>query len=67
MPEGKDQTASNPENQNDFSSFKDNVITYPDYSIGSALITPIVMFSLSLSCSIVDLVINKINIKNEIE
>ena len=53
--------------QNDFSSFKDNVITYPDYSIGSALITPIVMFSLSLSCSIVDLVINKINIKNEIE
>lgn len=53
--------------QNDFSSFKDNIITYPDYSIGSALITPIVMFSLSLSCSIVDLVINKINIKNEIE
>lgn len=30
--------------QNDFSSFKDNVITYPDYSIGSALITPIVIF-----------------------
>lgn len=53
--------------QNDFSSFRDNVITYPDYSIGSALITPIVMFSLSLICSIVDLVINKINTKNEIE
>ncbi len=53
--------------QNDFSSFRDNVITYPDYSIGSALITPIVMFSLSLICSIVDLVISKINTKNEIE
>lgn len=53
--------------QNDFSSFKDNVITYPDYSIGSSLVTPIIMFLLSLICSIVDLVISKINKKNEIE
>lgn len=52
--------------QNDFSSFKDNVITYPDYSIGSSLITPIIMFVLSLICSIVDLVISKIKSEKEV-